>query len=458
MKKLEDFGMKVPEILLPANVDLSKWSVIACDQYTQDLDYWKKAEACAAGSPSTLNLILPEVYLNSPDKSERIAKIRQTMKEYLGTTVPEPVEGVFAPPFHGFIYLERKTAFGRMRKGLVAQIDLETYEWKPFSKANIRATEATIVERIPPRKEIRKGAPLELPHIMLLVNDKDDILVGGSGTVAKKNAPLYDGQLMCNGGSITGWGLSSESELAGVTEAVSQIAEKNRAADGSTFLFAVGDGNHSLATAKAVWDEYKAELIAGGAGDAELEACPVRYALVEIVNIYDTGLTFEPIHRVIFNIDVAGLINYLAKELDGTVSEVAGAAELEDAVKASWADFGFAYREASTGAQKYVLLKTNIKELAVARLQPKIDEFLKGASGAGGAAGTTAPEIDYIHGSEEVLKLGERDNAVGILLPPIAKDSFFETINGRGPLPRKSFSMGEADEKRFYLECRRLFG
>ncbi|MBO4639133.1 MAG: DUF1015 domain-containing protein [Treponema sp.] len=461
MKKIEDFGLKVPEILLPANVDLSKWSVIACDQYTQDLDYWKKAEACAAGSPSTLNLILPEVYLGAPDKSERIAKIRQTMKEYLGDAgVPEALEGpskVFAPPFNGFIYIERKTAFGRMRKGLVAQIDLETYEWEPFSKANIRATEATIVERIPPRKEIRKGAQLELPHIMLLVNDKDDVLVGGAGKLAKQNAPLYSGNLMCNGGSITGWGLSSESELAGVTEAVAQIAENNRAADGSTFLFAVGDGNHSLATAKAVWDEYKAELVAGGAGDTELADNPVRYALVEIVNIYDKGLTFEPIHRVIFNADVPGLIKYLAKELDGTVSEVAGAGELEAAVKASWADFGFAYKDG--GVQKYVLLKTNIKELAVARLQPKIDEFLKGAAGTGGAigTGTAAPEIDYIHGSEEVLKLGERENAVGILLPPIAKDSFFETINGRGPLPRKSFSMGEADEKRFYLECRRLF-
>ena len=443
MKKLEDFGMKVPEILLPANVDLSKWSVIACDQYTQDLDYWKRAETAAAGAPSTLNLILPEVYLGAPDKAERIAKIRQTMKEYLAGNT-------FAPPFHGFIYIERKTAFGRMRKGLVAQIDLETYEWKPFSKANIRATEATIVERIPPRKEIRKGAQLELPHIMLLVNDKDDILVGGSGAVAKKNAPIYSGNLMCNGGSITGWGLSAESEINVVADAVSQIAEKNRAADGSIFLFAVGDGNHSLATAKAVWDEYKAELIAGGAGAAELEACAVRYALVEIVNIYDTGLTFEPIHRVIFNADVPGLINYLAKDLDGTVNEVAGAAELEAAVKASWADFGFAYKDG--GVQKYVLLKTNIKELAVARLQPKIDEFLKGAAGTG-----TTPEIDYIHGSEEVLKLGERDNATGILLPPIAKDSFFETINGRGPLPRKSFSMGEADEKRFYLECRKLF-
>ncbi len=445
MKKIEEFGLRVPEILLPANVDLSKWSVIACDQYTQDLDYWKKAEAAAGGEPSTLNLILPEVYLNSPDKAERIKKIRETMKAYL--------EGdVFASPFNGFIYIERKTAFGRMRKGLVAQIDLETYEWKPFSKANIRATEATIVDRIPPRKEIRKGAQLELPHIMLLVNDKDDILVGGAGEVAKKNAPLYDGALMCNGGSITGWGLSSESELAGVTEAVSKIAEKNRAADGSTFLFAVGDGNHSLATAKAVWDEYKAELVAGGAGDAQLEACPVRYALVEIVNIYDTGLTFEPIHRVIFDADVEGLIKTLAQKLDGTVSEVAGAAELDAAVKASWADFGFAYRENGNGAQKYVLLKTGIKELAVARLQPEIDAFLKASAGSG-----AAPEIDYIHGSEETLKLGERENAVGILLPPIAKDSFFETINGRGPLPRKSFSMGEADEKRFYLECRRLF-
>ena len=441
MKKIEEFGLRVPEILLPANVDLSKWSVIACDQYTQDLDYWKKAEASTCGEPSTLNLILPEVYLNSPDKPERIKKIRETMKAYLGGDV-------FASPFNGFIYIERKTAFGRMRKGLVAQIDLETYEWKPFSKANIRATEATIVDRIPPRKEIRKGAQLELPHIMLLVNDKDDVLVGGAGAAAKKNAPLYDGQLMCNGGSITGWGLSSESELAGVTEAVAQIAEKNRAADGSTFLFAVGDGNHSLATAKAVWDEYKAELVSGGAGAAELEACPVRYALVEIVNIYDTGLTFEPIHRVIFNADVAGLIKTLAQKLDGTVSEVGSASELDAAVKASWADFGFAYRENGNGDQKYVLLKTGIKELAVSRLQPEIDEFLKG-SGA---------EIDYIHGSEETLKLGERENAVGILLPPIAKDSFFETINGRGPLPRKSFSMGEADEKRFYLECRRLFG
>lgn len=445
MKTLKELGLRVPEILLPANTELNKWSVIACDQYTQDKEYWKKAETAAGNGPSTLNLILPEVYLNSPDKPERIAKIRKTMKEYLAGNV-------FATPFNGFVYIERKTAFGRMRRGLVAQIDLETYEWKPFSKANIRATEATIVDRIPPRKEIRKGAPLELPHIMLLVNDKDDLLVGGAQriTAGAGREPLYKGDLMCNGGSITGWGLSSEADIGVITEALNKIADANTADDGSTFLFAVGDGNHSLATAKAVWDEYKAELIAGGAGEAELAENPVRFALIEVVNIYDKGLTFEPIHRVIFNIDAGALIKALTDALGGTVSEVAGQAELESAVCASSADFGFDYVDES-GAQKFVLLRTPIKELAVSRLQPEIDKFLKEV-GTG-----AAPEIDYIHGSEEVLGLGKKPGAVGILLPPIAKDSFFETINGRGPLPRKSFSMGEADEKRFYLECRRLF-
>ena len=444
MKKIEDFGIRVPEILLPKNIDVKSWSVIACDQYTQDLDYWKKAEAEAAGKPSTLNLILPEVYLNSPDKPARIEKIRKTMKDYLDGDV-------FAPERKCMVYIERKTAFGRTRRGLVTQIDLETYEWKPFSKANIRATEATIVERIPPRMEIRRGAALELPHIMLLVDDKDDLLVGGAGKLVRSKAPLYDGELMCKGGSITGWAVESDSEIESVTKAVEKIAEKNRAADGSTFLFAVGDGNHSLATAKAVWDEYKEKLIAEGADEAALRDCPVRYALVEIVNIYDTGLTFEPIHRVIFDCDVRSLILYLADKLGGSVSEVASAVELESAVKASSNNFGFAYK--FEGEQKYVLLKTEIKELAVARLQPEIDAALKSSAKLDGKT----PEIDYIHGSDEVLKLGERDNAVGILLPPIAKDSFFETISGRGPLPRKSFSMGEADEKRFYLECRKLF-
>lgn len=435
MKKLEDLGLRIPEILLPKNIDLSTWSVIACDQYTQDKDYWKNVEEKAENKPSTLNLILPEVYLGSPDKADRIKKIRQSMKEYLDT-------GVFADAKKCFIYLERKTAFGRTRKGLVAQIDLETYEWKPFSKANIRATEATIVERIPPRMEIRMGAPLELPHIMLLVNDKDDLLVGANKPTDGR-APIYDGDLMANGGHITGWALESKVDIEGVEKALNLIAEKNASPDGSTFLFAVGDGNHSLATAKAVWDEYKKE-------HPEDKDSPVRYALIEIVNIYDTGLTFEPIHRVIFNIDNEALIKKLAEKLNGNIKALDDADKVIKAVKDSWANFGFFYLD-SEGKQKNVLLETKIKELAVARLQPEIDAFLKELQDQSKA------EIDYIHGTDEVLKLGSKENSLGILLPPIAKDSFFETINGRGPLPRKSFSMGEADEKRFYLECRRLF-
>ena len=435
MKKLEDLGLRIPEILLPKNIDLSTWSVIACDQYTQDKDYWKNVEEKAGNKPSTLNLILPEVYLGSPDKADRIKKIRQSMKEYLDT-------GVFADAKKCFIYLERKTAFGRTRKGLVAQIDLETYEWKPFSKANIRATEATIVERIPPRMEIRMGAPLELPHIMLLVNDKDDLLVGANKPTDGR-APIYDGDLMANGGHITGWALESKVDIEGVEKALNLIAEKNASPDGSTFLFAVGDGNHSLATAKAVWDEYKKE-------HPEDKDSPVRYALIEIVNIYDTGLTFEPIHRVIFNIDNEALIKILAEKLNGNIKALDDADKVIKAVKDSWANFGFFYLD-SEGKQKNVLLETKIKELAVARLQPEIDAFLKELPDQSKA------EIDYIHGTDEVLKLGSKENSLGILLPPIAKDSFFETINGRGPLPRKSFSMGEADEKRFYLECRRLF-
>lgn len=439
MKQLDEFGIKIPQILLPKNIDVKTWSVIACDQYTQDKAYWKKAEETAGNKPSTLKLILPEVYLNSPDKNERIQKIRSTMNDYLN-------DGIFKEPEDCFIAIERKTAFGRTRKGLLAQIDLDTYEWKPFSKANIRATEATIVERIPPRMEIRKGAPLELPHIMLLVNDKEHKLVEGTLALVNNKEPLYSGELMNNGGTIKGWKVSSDKEIKYLTESVNHIAEQNTDSDGSIFLFAVGDGNHSLATAKAVWEEHKKELISKGASENEIQNSRVKYALVEIVNLYDEGLTFEPIHRVIFNIDSRNLINTLAEKLNGNIKELSDKTELESAVKKSSADFGFTFVE--NNKQKYILLTTGIKELAVAGLQPEIDDYLKSQKTA---------EIDYIHGSDEVLKLGERPDATGILLPPIAKDSFFETINGRGPLPRKSFSMGEADEKRFYLECRKLF-
>lgn len=433
MKTFEEMGIKIPEILLPKNLDVSTWSVVACDQYTQDREYWNSAEKTVNGKPSTLNIILPEVYLGDSDKPERIKKIRKTMNEYLEN-------GIFSEPKKEFVYVERTTAYGRVRRGLVAAIDLETYEWKPFSKALVRATEATIVERIPPRMEIRRGAPLESPHIMLLVNDPEKSLVEGTGACVSKNNPLYSGNLMQNSGSIKGWEVSSDADVEYVRGALEKLAEKNTSSDGSVFLFAVGDGNHSLATAKAVWDEYKKS-------NPNEKDSPVRYALVEIVNIYDSGLTFEPIHRVVFDADPKKIIEKLAQKLDATVKTLSSASELENSVKKSGANFGFVFTK--NGAQEFVLLETKITELAVAHFQPILDEILKSEF--------PSSKIDYIHGSQEVFRLGSKENAVGILLPLVAKDSFFATINSRGPLPRKSFSMGEADEKRFYLECRKLF-
>jgi len=439
MKTFSDLGIRIPDILLPQNTDLKSWPVIACDQYTQDRDYWKKAEKAADGKPSTINLILPEVYLNDSGKEKRIAHIKTAMQQYIA-------DGVFAPEIHGFIYVERRTAYGRLRHGLVTAIDLETYEWKPFSKALIRATEATIIDRIPPRKEIRKNAPLELPHIMLLVNDPAHELIEGTGTVLKTagDAPVYDGDLMMNGGHITGWAVPekiNDTVLASLT----RIAQANTAADGSTFMFAVGDGNHSLATAKAVWDEYKTTL-----SEEERGTSRVRYALVEVENIYDTGLTFEPIHRAVFGAGTTELITALRTELGGSVRECSSAAELAEKVKQSAASFGFVYSTA--GKMSYTLLETPVTELAVARFQPVVDEFIQKENASGKNL-----TIDYIHGSGETIKLGSKPETTGILLPPVDKDSFFTTISSRGPLPRKSFSMGEADEKRFYLECRKLF-
>ena len=301
MKTFAEMGVQIPEILLPENLDVKTWSVVACDQYTQDRDYWKNVEKTAAGKPSSLNIILPEVYLNDADKPARIEKIRKTMSEYMNG-------GVFAAPEKEFVYVERTTAYGRVRQAL------------------IRATEATIVDRIPPRMEIRRGAPLELPHIMLLVNDPEHSLVEETGNRVKKNSPLYSGDLMQNSGSISGWKVSADSDVEYVRSAMEKLAEKNTSSDGSVFLFAVGDGNHSLATAKAVWDEYKASY-------PEDTESSVRYALVEIVNIYDTGLTFEPIHRVLFNVDSNDLVEKMALKLGGKVTSVKSETELEEAVK-----------------------------------------------------------------------------------------------------------------------------
>lgn len=468
MENLNSYALKIPEILLPAEkTDLKAWAVIACDQHTQDREYWKRCEAAAEGKPSTLHIILPEVYLADADKQERISNIHAEMKKYIESDV-------FADPKKCLMYIERTTAYGRVRKGLVTALDLEAYEWEPDSKALVRATEATIVERIPPRMEIRRGAALESPHIMLLANDSAKELVEKTGETAKKNAPTYSTDLMENSGSIKGWAVETEAEIAHVKTALEALKTKGTSADGSTFLFAVGDGNHSLATAKAVWNEFK--LKNGGTKGTDgrisipkgFEDHNARYALVEIVNIYDDGLTFEPIHRVLFNTDNAQLTETICKKLGGKAETCATEKELNDKVSASKGFIGIVAQK--DGKPTYTLIRTDITDLVVSKLQPALDDFLKAAQDSaasttanggnsvnGAAASAQKPEIDYIHGSDEVFRLGKKENAAGILLPPIAKESFFSTIAGNGPLPRKSFSMGEASEKRFYFECRALF-
>ena len=429
---LESMGVKVPQILLPKEMDMKTWATIACDQFTQDKDYWTKVSEIVGDKPSTLKIIFPEVYLGDNDRKDRIKNIHEQMNKYVS-------EGVFADPVEEMVYVERTTKYKRVRHGLVTCIDLDTYEWQPFNKALIRATEATIVERIPPRKEIRKEAIIETPHIMLLVNDPKMLLVEGVGKRVSKNKTIYDGELMQDSGSIKGWAVKESADIDYVKTSLQTLAKDSKQDDGSVFLFAVGDGNHSLATAKATWEEYRKKK--------KVKDSLLRYALIEIVNIYDSGLTFEPIHRVLFKVDPKELIEFLTNKLNGKTKTVESFDELKKNVENSKSNFGFI--NTKDGKTEFNLLETEINQLPISALQPAIDEFMKKKK-------VKKEDIDFIHGSDEVLRLGSQDGNISIFLPPINKDSFFTTIGVKGPLPRKSFSMGEADEKRFYVECRRI--
>jgi len=439
-ERLGNLGIGIPEILLPQKINLRQWAVIACDQFTQDMAYWKKAREAAAGSPSTLNLIFPEVFLTGDDADEnrlqRIGDIHRSMRHYLDS-------GIFAPPRRGFVYLERDTPFNRGRRGLVAAVDLERYSWTPDARPLIRPTEGTVPERLPPRMDIRRSAPLETPHILLLIDDDTDSLLRGLGERAKKNAPAYQGELMLNSGAISGWFLDTEDDWAFLASGLEELARRAltrysaAAAPGEQpFLFAVGDGNHSLATARGIWEERHGN------------PSPYRYALVEIENIYDTAIRFEPIHRVMFGMDFDGILNLLAALPGFSRRIVSGREELVrlTAEPVNGNRFGIVC------GSRYAVVETSAGGIATASLQPLLDQALN----------NSALSIDYIHGEDEVFRLacsggaaGDKP-AIGILLPPVQKDGFFETVARGGPLPRKSFSMGEAEEKRFYIECRKL--
>ena len=428
----ERTAVAIPQILIPSKAcDLKKWAVIACDQYTQDEAYWRRVEAFTRGAPSTMHITLPEIYLEREDAPARISAIKAKMREYL--------EGaVFAPPLRGFVYVERKTPRGPARRGLVCAIDLERYDWRAEAKAEVRASEETIAARLPARIEIRRGAALESPHIMLLANDPGKTLVEAAGKMAKdegQGSPLYQTELMEGAGSITAWALAEEAHLAKVADALFFLAEKSALQDGSRLLFAVGDGNHSLATAKAFWEECKK----AGAGASH----PARYALVEVVNLYDEGLAFEPIHRVIFSAKLDALAEFIAKKIGANPQEANSFSEALEFTLAAKERAAFAL----AAGERALLFRAETGEIAAAIVQSALDAFLRDNGGS---------SIDYIHGANEAARLSAMEDTVAVIMPPMAKESFFELVAAKGALPRKAFSLGEADEKRFYLECRKI--
>jgi len=450
--KLNQLGLEVPFILLPKSAqsspsELAKWAVIACDQFTQDRDYWEKVKTAAAGSPSTINLIFPEVFLSDAGADKRITDIHSTMRRYLQ-------ENVFSQARQGFIYIERDTPYQKKRRGLIAAVDLEQYEWRPQARPLIRCTEGTVPERLPPRMDIRRAAPLELPHVLLLIDDDKESLLPAIGEKVKNTTPCYSTPLMMDSGSVTGWFLEGgEKSLSFITEKFDDLYKRSAGrygAEGKPFLFAVGDGNHSLAAAKGIWEEYKAEHSKAG---GELPVHPCRYALAEIENIYDPAIQFEPIHRLVFDVGFDETVKILSDLPDyscrfvNSVKELSGLCAKEPQKPAA-NHFGVI----SEG--RYALVETSAAGIATACLQPLLDKY----------AGDNPQLIDYIHDEEELFRLsgegGKADTgrkAAGILLPPVQKSGLFETVARLGPLPRKSFSMGHSVEKRFYFECRGLF-
>ena len=385
-------------ILLPKN-DFEKWSVIACDQYTSEPNYWEEVKNFVGFTPSALNIILPEVYLKG-DNSDAVAQINENMRKYLADDVFEVVEDTF-------IYVERTLKNGQIRKGIVGLIDLNDYSYIKGEKAIIRATEATVLERIPPRVQIRKDASLEMPHIMLLIDDKNMSVIEPLSVKTNNFKKLYDFSLMQNSGSIKGFEVNGD-EAENISLSLEKLIENTD----DKMLFAVGDGNHSLATAKECYALNKSENS--------------RYALVEIVNIHDESLQFEPIYRVIFGVNPEKLINDFIEKTGG---EYFG----DDAQKFTCV-YGDTVREIS--------IKPTGK-LAVATLQKYLDENPQG-------------QTDYIHGEDVVYKLCKEENTVGFIFNGMQKDELFDAVKQDGALPRKTFSMGHAEDKRFYLEARKL--
>ena len=417
-------------ILLPSEqVPLEQWACIACDQFTSDRDYWRKARQAAANSPSTLNLILPEVYLEDGDADQRVEAIHTAMEEYAKTVLTRAVEG--------FVYVERTEQSGRVRQGLVGRVDLEAYSYRRGERCAVRPSESTVESRIPPRMKVRTGAVLETPHIMMLADDPGCTLVEPIAAQKDKLRQVYEGQLMLGGGHVAGWAVEDPALIAQIETAIqalgSQEAFDQKYPDAprrDPLTLAVGDGNHSLATAKACWEELKKTLTPEQAANH-----PARWCLAEVCNVHSPAIEIQPIHRVLFNVDCAAVLLALITWSD---ANMAGCC------------FGGHKQQPFTLAGPHMANVLSFEEPTAPLTVGTIDEFIEYYL-------ERHPEarVDYVHDEPAVQALCKQ-GAVGFLMPPFAKSDLFKGVVLGGVLPRKTFSMGHAEEKRYYIECRKI--
>lgn len=403
------------DILLPKNASMEKWSVIACDQFTSDPQYWQRVRKVAGDAPSTIHLILPEAELGSANEAQTVKVINAAMEQYLQNDV-------FAVYPNSYVYVERTLADGSVRPGLLGAVDLESYDYHVGSASAIRATEKTVLERIPPRQRVRKDAAIELPHVLMLCDDDEKTLIEPITAIRDSLPMLYDFDLMEQGGHISGWLVQGQAaaDFDQRFAAFAATVDSKYADLKGSVLLAVGDGNHSLATAKSCYEALKAAN-----PGADLSNHPARYSLVELENIHDPSLVFAPIHRIIVDTDAEKLLNDL---------------------NAVCAEGGYPVQWVVGAKSGTVYLDWTKGELAVAVLQEFLDKWLAENPGA----------IDYIHGDEEVVALAQKENAIGFLLPAMEKHQLFRGVISGGALPRKTFSMGHAREKRYYLEGRKI--
>ena len=392
------------DVLVPKEASMEAWSVIACDQFSSEKDYWERVKRNVGDRPSTLNMIIPEAYLEEIDEDTEINKIRTAMNEYLGN-------GVFTELTDSFVYVERTQPDGRVRKGIVGAVDLDEYDFTGVTAA-IRASEGTVLDRLPPRIRVRRAAPLELPHIITFIDDKDKTVVEPLADLTDDLQLIYDFDLMEGGGHIKGWRVTG-GIADNVMSALCELHKKNE------MLMIMGDGNHSLAAAKVYWDEIKQNMNA-----EERENHPAGKALVELNNVYDPAISFEAIHRVLFGIDPDKFINDFKKAVPHGID--------------------YTIHWTSRDGNGEIGIKAECIGDMLTIMQDFIDDHIK----------DTDTTVDYIHGEESTKTLAKGEGCIGLILPAMDKSDFFETVEKSGVFPRKSFSVGHAQDKRYYLECR----